>query len=83
MSARRCQIAFGMKSHIGADPSLALVHTVVVTAANVNDVKIAKPQLRGEKTNIFGDADYRGAHKRPAARVPPSMWRCGRASESV
>ncbi len=39
---------FGMKAHIGADAESGLVHTVVGTAANVNDVTQAHALLHGE-----------------------------------
>ncbi len=55
---------FGMKAHIGADLSSGLVHTVVGTAANVNDVKVGNALLHGGETDVFADAGYRGAHKR-------------------
>ena len=58
---------FGMKAHIGADLSSGLVHTVVGTAANVNDVKVGNALLHGEETDVFADAGYRGTHKRPDA----------------
>ena len=60
---------FGMKAHIGADADSGLVHTVRGTAANVNDVVEANSLLHGEETDVFGDAGYQGAHKRPDAKV--------------
>ena len=59
---------FGMKAHIGADAQSGLVHTVKGTAANVNDVVEANGLLHGDETNVFGDAGYQGAHKRPDAK---------------
>jgi IS5 family transposase len=61
---------FGMKAHIGVDAESGLVHTVVGTAANVNDVTQAGALLHGEETVAFGDAGYRGAHKREEAQGP-------------
>lgn len=58
---------FGMKAHIGAGLSSGLVHSVVGTAANVNDVKVGNALLHGEETDFFADAGYRGTHKRPDA----------------
>ena len=40
---------FGMKAHIGADTAHGLVHTVVVTAAKVPDVKVTDDLLHGAK----------------------------------
>lgn len=58
---------FGMKAHIGVDADSGLVHTVIGTAANVNDVTQANALLHGEETEAFGDAGYQGAEKRPDA----------------
>ena len=58
---------FGMKARVGADACSGLVHTVVGTAANVNDVTVADALLHGEESDAFGDAGYQGAHKRPEA----------------
>jgi transposase, IS5 family len=58
---------FGMKAHIGADADSGLVHTVRGTAANVNDVVEANSLLHGDETDVFGDAGYQGASKRPNA----------------
>jgi IS5 family transposase len=58
---------FGMKAHIGADLSSGLVHTVIGTAANVNDVTVGNALLHGSETDVFADAGYQGAEKRPDA----------------
>ncbi len=47
---------FGMKAHIGADLSSGLVHTVIGTAANVNDVTVGNALLHGQETDVFADA---------------------------
>ncbi len=56
---------FGMKAHIGADAESGLVHTVIGTAANVNDVTQGNALLHGDETDGFGDAGYQGIEKRP------------------
>jgi transposase, IS5 family len=61
---------FGMKAHIGVDAESGLVHTVIGTAANVNDVTQAGALLHGEEEVAFGDAGYQGVHKRPQAAGP-------------
>ncbi|WP_157103504.1 transposase, partial [Variovorax sp. WDL1] len=61
---------FGMKAHIGVDAQSGLVHTVVATAANVNDVTQAGALLHGQESLAFGDAGYRGVHKREEAQGP-------------
>jgi len=58
---------FGMKAHIGVDADSALVHTVIGTAANVNDVTQGHGLLHGEEAVVFADAGYLGANKRPEA----------------
>ena len=55
---------FGMKAHIGADRDSQLVHTVVVTAANVADVTKTAELLHGEETQVYADAGYLGVEKR-------------------
>jgi transposase, IS5 family len=59
---------FGMKAHIGVDAESGLVHTVRGTAANVNDVVEANSLLQGQETDVFADAGYQGAAKRPDAK---------------
>jgi IS5 family transposase len=52
------------------DAESGLVHTVIGTAANVNDVTQAGGLLHGQETAAFGDAGYRGVDKRPEAQGP-------------
>jgi IS5 family transposase len=61
---------FGMKAHIGVDAASGLVHTVVGTAANINDLNVAGQLLHGEEQAAFGDAGYQGVHKRAEAAGP-------------
>ncbi len=61
---------FGMKAHIGVDAESGLVHSVIGTAANVNDVTQAGALLHGEEGDAFGDAGYRGVDKREEAKGP-------------
>ncbi len=58
---------FGMKAHIGVDAESGLVHTVIGTAANVNDVTQGHALLHGEEQVVFADAGYQGADKREEA----------------
>ena len=58
---------FGMKAHIGVDADSGLVHAVIGTAANVNDVTQGHGLLHGEETVVFADAGYQGSVKRPEA----------------
>lgn len=56
---------FGMKAHLGADRDSKLVHTIVVTAANVADVTKTAELLHGTETQVHADAGYTGVEKRP------------------
>jgi transposase, IS5 family len=55
---------FGMKAHIGADRDSKLVHTVVVTAANVADITKTAELLHGQEKQVHADAGYTGVEKR-------------------
>jgi transposase, IS5 family len=55
---------FGMKAHIGADRDSKLVHTLVVTAANVADIAKTAELLHGQETQVHADAGYAGVEKR-------------------
>jgi len=61
---------FGMKAHIAVDAESGIVHSMVTTAANVNDVTQAGALLHGQETDAFGDAGYRGVAKREEAQGP-------------
>jgi IS5 family transposase len=65
---------FGMKAHIGVDAESGLVHTVIGTAANVNDVTQATQLLHGQETEVFADAGYQGVAKREEAQGLAVKW---------
>ena len=65
---------FGMKCHIGVDADSGLVHTVVGTAANVNDVTQAGELLHGAEVNVFADAGYQGVAKREEVQGINVHW---------
>ena len=65
---------FGMKMHIGVDDMTGVVHSLVSTAANVNDVTQAHHLLHGEEKRAFGDAGYQGVEKRPEHRDSNIDW---------
>lgn len=71
---------FGMKAHIGADRGSTLVHTVVVTAANVADIAKTSELLHGEETHVYAAAGYTGVQKRPEimALARPIDWQIAR-----
>lgn len=53
-----------MKSHICVDAESRLVHTVVGTVANVNDVTQAHRLIHGQESDVFADAGYQCVAKR-------------------
>jgi IS5 family transposase len=59
---------FGMKAHTGVDAHSGLVHTVRGTSGHVADVTEGNSLLHGEEAEVFGDAGYQGADKRPDAK---------------
>ena len=71
---------FGMKAHIGADRDSKLVHTVVVTAANVADVTKTAELLHGQEQQVHADAGYTGVEKRAeiVARERKIDWQIAR-----
>jgi IS5 family transposase len=54
---------FGMKAHIGVDSQSKMIHSVVVTAANVHDSQVLEELLHGEETRVWGDSAYAGQHE--------------------
>jgi len=58
---------FGKKAHIGVDADSGLVHTVIGTPANVNDVTQGHGLLHGKEKVAFADAGYQGASHRAQA----------------
>ncbi|CUA96545.1 IS5 family transposase [Thiomonas bhubaneswarensis] len=65
---------FGMKCHIGVDADSGLVHTVVGTAANVNDVTQAHALVHGEEADVFADAGDQGVEKREDTQDIRARW---------
>ena len=50
--------AYGMKVHAGVDKDSGLIHSVMVTAANVHDLTPAGELLHGDEKVVYGDAGY-------------------------
>ena len=67
--------SFGMKVHIGADEETGVVHSVVMTSANVHDVTETHRLLHGGETRVWGDAGYQGVDKREENRELDVEWR--------
>lgn len=51
---------FGMKGHIGVDSKTKLIHSAVVTPANVHDSQPLPQLLHGAETRVWGDSAYIG-----------------------
>ncbi len=68
------QWCFGMKAHIGVDSDSGLVHTVVGTAANVNDVTQAHAAVHGAESDVFADSGYQGVGKRQETQEINVNW---------
>jgi transposase, IS5 family len=54
---------FGMKAHVGVDSQSKIIHSAVVTAANVADATVLPELLHGEETRVWGDQAYVGQTK--------------------
>jgi transposase, IS5 family len=76
---------FGLKAHIGADRDSQLVHTVVVTAANVADITQTAELLHGEAQQVHADAGYLGVEKRAeiVALERPIDWQIARKRGAI
>jgi len=68
--AKGQQWYFGMKAHIAVDSKSKLIHTVLVSAANVADALALPHLLHGHETRVWGDQAYRG-QKRAIRAVAP------------
>ena len=64
----------GMKAHIGVNADSGLAHTVVGTAANVNDVTQTDKLVHGEETDVFADVGYQGVSKRREVQNLEVNW---------
>lgn len=51
---------FGMKAHIGVDSKTKLVHSIVITPANVHDSQVLGDLLHGDESRVWGDSAYAG-----------------------
>src|SRR5271166_1282680 len=51
---------FGMKAHVGVDSKTKIIHSAVVTPANIADSAALPDLLHGDETQVWGDQAYRG-----------------------
>lgn len=65
---------FGAKAHIGVDNDPGLVHSVLVTAANVADVPQVDKPLQGAENGVCADAGYPAVEKRLEHAGRPVIW---------
>lgn len=61
---------FGMKLHIGVDSRTGLVHSAVVTAANVHDKHPLPDLLHGNEQRMYGDSAYASQKELIASKAP-------------
>ena len=59
-TAKGKQWYFGMKAHIGVDSRTKLIHTALVSPANVADRDALPYLLHGKETRVWGDQGYQG-----------------------
>jgi len=59
-TAKGNQWYFGMKAHVGVDSKTKLIHTVLASAANVQDRDALPYLLHGAETRVWGDQGYQG-----------------------
>lgn len=69
-TAKGQQWYFGMKAHFGVDSRTKLVHTVLVSAANVHDSLALPHLLHGKETRVWGDQAYRGQKEAMRTAAP-------------
>ena len=72
----------GMNVHAGMDKNSGLIHSVVVTAANVHNLTPTADLLHDAERVVYGDTGYQGIAKRPEMEGEKrnSEWRCGLVS---
>jgi transposase, IS5 family len=54
---------FGMKAHVGVDSKNKIIHSAVVTPANVADSAVLPELLHGEETRVWVTAPIRGRRR--------------------
>jgi IS5 family transposase len=69
-TAKGQQWFFGLKAHVGVDSGTKLIHTVLVSAANVHDREALPHLLHGKETRVWGDQGYQGQTRVIHARAP-------------
>lgn len=73
----------GMKAHVGANAESELVHSLYATSGNANDVAHTFDVLRGQKTEVFVEADYIGVERCDKVAEDKRLTQCARASNGT
>ena len=55
---KKCYLCTSMKAHLGVDAELALAHTIICAAANVNDAIEAHALVHGEESGVSADTSH-------------------------
>lgn len=59
-----------MKAYIGVDSRSKLIHSVVVTSANVHDSQVLGDFLHGDEGRVYGEFAYTGQKSRIQKSAP-------------
>ena len=60
---------FGERFHVGVDAGTGYIHSLEVTAANVDERSVVPKLVREDDRVLYGDAGYTGLAKRPEFRA--------------
>ena len=75
--------AYGMKLQAIVDKDSGLIHSVVVTPANVHDLSPAGQLLHGKERVVYTDAGYQGIAKRQRCRARQLLASPGLVERSI
>ena len=56
---------FGERMHVGVDAGTGIIHSLEITAANVNERDVVHRLIREDDEVLYGDAGYTGLANRP------------------
>jgi IS5 family transposase len=56
---------FGERMHVGVDAGTGIIHSMAITAANVNERDVVHRLIRKDDRVLYGDAGYTGLVNRP------------------
>jgi IS5 family transposase len=64
---------FGARLHTGVDAGTGYIHSIEVTAANVNERDVVPALIREDDEVVYGDAGYTGIEKREKIKTDPHL----------